>query len=95
MLSPEQLETLRRAPLNGPNKLALAMVLQGINQEAVAEGAGISQGTISKLKNGRYLEFLKSQAALAAFFGCDIADLFPSRQQPSIDPIHTGEVTAR
>lgn len=81
MLSPEQLDTLRRAPLNGPNKLALAMVLANVRQEQIVDKTRLTQGYISKIKNGRYQE-LKDPAKqeLAEFFGCTVDDLFPERQ---------------
>ncbi len=78
MLSHEQLETLRRAPVTTRNKLALAMVLATVKQEQLTEATGLTQGFISKIKNGRYQE-LKPEAmdALAKFFGCAADELFP------------------
>jgi transcriptional regulator with XRE-family HTH domain len=81
VLSPEQLDTLRRAPVTGPNKLALAMVLANVRQEQIVQGTRITQGYISKIKNGRYEEVKDEfKQALADFFGCTKDDLFPARQ---------------
>jgi transcriptional regulator with XRE-family HTH domain len=78
VLSQEQLDTLRRAPVTSRNKLALAMLLADVRQEQLVEKTGLTQGYISKIKNGRYQD-LKPEAmqALAEFFGCAAAELFP------------------
>lgn len=79
MLSPEQLDTLRRAPAEGKNKLALAMTLAGVTQVQLAEATGLTQGYISKLKTGSYHDVRgESMRSLAGFFGCLMEDLFPA-----------------
>ena len=80
-LSASQLKTLRRAPLAGRNKVAIAMSLANVTQMQVAAALGISQSAVSDVKRGDYGDLpTETSRAWAACFGCTIEDLFPARE---------------
>lgn len=85
MLSRAKLTKLRRAPrLDTPNKIALAMKLAKVRQVEVAAGVRLTQASVSRICNGQYVDLPHSTlAAFAAYFGCQIEDLFPSREAVS------------
>ena len=57
------------------------MALAGVTQVQLAERIGLTQGYISRIKNGQYTSDLPGETmrAFAACFGCSIEDLFPAR----------------
>lgn len=73
---------LRKAPLlDTPNKMALAMKLAGVTQVEVAAGVGLTQASVSRIKSGNYVDLpLSTLRKLSDYFGCQIEDLFPSRE---------------
>lgn len=86
MLTRAKLERLRRTPLaeGERNKLAAARSLAGVGvtQTNLSDAIGCSQTFISKLETGDYVDVHVEMARkLSEFFGCDIEDLFPSREQ--------------
>jgi len=85
MLSPRQLTQLRQEP-GEPNRLKAAMRIAGATQIDVAYGTGITQAHVSKIaKRGKRVS-LETSAKLAAFFRCQIADLFP--RETSVEVRH-------
>lgn len=81
MLSLQQRARLRRAAAPG-QRLRLAMDALELTQEQVEAGSGVGQGTISKILRGERPDVMVSTAhKLAAFFGCEIGELFPPVQK--------------
>jgi transcriptional regulator with XRE-family HTH domain len=79
-LTAEEVTALRVVPLSDelPNRVPIAMVMTDATQTDIAEGTGLSQATISDIRNGNYVDLKHSTLKkLAAFFGCQIEDLFP------------------
>ena len=78
MLNVEQLEHLRRVETT-PNRVGTAMALTGVTQIELAAAIGLTQGYVSRIKNGQYGPELPGETmrAFAEFFGCAIEDLFP------------------
>jgi transcriptional regulator with XRE-family HTH domain len=76
MLSPRQIQQLRREPAE-PNRLKAAMRLSGATQVTVSAGTGITQSHISKIANSGTRVTLETAARIASYFRCQIADLFP------------------
>lgn len=82
MLNDEQARTLRSAPLNGPNKLKLAMALADVTQAEVADRLGIKQPQVSDVVRGDYVDMpLETSRRYARCFGVSVEDLFPARDQ--------------
>ncbi len=81
-LSTEQLDALRAVPLGAmPNKLRIALALTKAKQVDVADATGIQRPNLSNLVTGDYKTLTVTTAQkLADFFGCQIEDLFPSRE---------------
>lgn len=81
-LTERQLRRLRRAPLSGPNKVALAIELTGVKQADIAAGTGRPQSQISDIVRGEYTNALPLETSrlFSEFFGCSIEDLFPRRE---------------
>lgn len=82
-LTRTQLSDLRAAsvPSTG-NRLALAIQLSGETQTSLGEKIGVPHVYVSDLARGRFPNItLKSAYKFAAFFGCQIEDLFPSRRE--------------
>ena len=78
MLNAEQLSALRMAPLNGPNKVSLAMELVGLTQAELGEAIGTTQGTVSRVTRGGFPKLpIETARKFAEFFGCSMEDLFP------------------
>lgn len=81
MLTRTKLRELRKAPLDAPNKLRLAIALSGVTQMQVAEAVGVAQSQVSEDAAGKFSEISLGKArAYADYFGCTIEDLFPSRE---------------
>lgn len=82
MLSRTKVAQLRKAPLlDTPNKVALAMKLAGVTQVEVAAGVGLTQASVSRIRNGHYIDLpLGTLRRLACYFGCQIDDLFPASE---------------
>lgn len=84
MLSRAQLLKLRRTPLDGaPNRIAIAMDLADVTQLDIQAGTGIPQSYVSRIKRGAYSQRGLpggTMSTLAGYFGCQIEDLFPSRE---------------
>jgi transcriptional regulator with XRE-family HTH domain len=82
MLNRAQVTKLRRAPLlDTPNKIALAMKLADVTQVEVAAGVGLTQASVSRIRNGHYEDLpFGTVQSFAHYFGCSIEDLFPSRE---------------
>ena len=79
MLNTKQLAQLRRAE-GSPNRVRAAMGLGDVTQVQVAAAIGVTQPHVSEIVNGNYSSLpLPTAQRLAAFFGCAIEDLFPSR----------------
>lgn len=82
MLTPEQIEQLRRSAPTGKNRLDEAMRMAGLTQEALADVLGITQPYVSRLERGAYQDIpLEMCRRIADVFGCAIEDLFPARQE--------------
>lgn len=80
-LTPEQLDQLRATPVEGVNRLRLAITLADTTQTAVAQETGIPAPSLSLLVNGKYGDLkIETARKLASCFGCAIEDLFPSRE---------------
>lgn len=79
MLNRTKVAQLRKAPLlDTPNKVALAMKLARVTQVEVAAGVNLTQASVSRIKNGDYVDLpLSTLRAFASYFGCQIEDLFP------------------
>ena len=77
MLTPRQLEQLRREPAE-PNRVKAAIRIAGKTQTEVGAAIGVAQGVVSRVANtsGRGLT-VATATRFAAYFGCEIADLFP------------------
>lgn len=89
MLTRKQREQLRQAAAR-PNRLATAMSLANVTQIQLAEGIGLTQGYVSKIKNGQYTDELPgaTMRSIAAYFGCSIEELFPAAdEQPVVAPV--------
>jgi transcriptional regulator with XRE-family HTH domain len=87
MLTEQQRRRLRRAPLNGPNKVALAMdlVQPKVTQIQLAAALHMTQPTVSRVRNGKYERLPgETMRAFAGFFACSIEDLFPARDRERI-----------
>ncbi len=57
------------------------MDLTGVTQVQVASGTGLTQSYVSRIKNGLYADLPgETLHAFAEYFGCQIEDLFPSRE---------------
>jgi DNA-binding Xre family transcriptional regulator len=82
-LTPEQLEALRAVPLGSmPNKLRIALALAKVKQVHVSSETGIATPNLSNLVTGDYKTLTVTTARkLADYFGCQIEDLFPSREE--------------
>lgn len=80
-LTAEQLESLRRLPLDGrPNRLRLALALVGAKQSDLVEATGYPQPYVSDVMRGRFDTITVDKArGFCEALGCDIDDLFPSR----------------
>lgn len=79
VLSPEDLKKLRRSPVNGKNRVKLAMDLAGMKQVQVAAALGRNQGYVSAIVRGAYADMpLETSRKWADLFGCYIEDLFPA-----------------
>ena len=82
MLSKEQVAVLRRSRAKSRNRIAKAMTLAGVTQVQMQAATGFTQGYISRIKNGRYTDLPgETMRTLATFFGCQIEDLFPARDE--------------
>ena len=82
MLETRQLKSLRAAPIpEVGNRVALAVELTGKKQGDVADDLEMSQSQLSDICRGRFPDpQLSTLRKLAAYFGCQIEDLFPSRE---------------
>lgn len=83
-LTAEELTALRAVPVRPPmrNRLAIAMAFVQATQIDVAEGAGLTQATISDIVNGKYADLKHSTVdAIAAYFGAQIEDIFPRSRE--------------
>jgi hypothetical protein len=78
-LTPEQLETLRTAPMGDmPSKVDLALALTQAKQADIiaAYPSQLSTTIVSRAINGRSAE-PGARALIAAFFRCHVEDLWP------------------
>ena len=80
-LTPEQLEALRAMPLLGmPNKVEIALSLVGAKQADIVEDKDMDASSVHRVVKGKYSALeLETSRKFAAFFGCQIEDLFPAR----------------
>lgn len=81
MMTTEQLETLRTAPLGeATNRLRIAFALTDRRQSEAVAATGIVASNLSDIVNGKYTRItVETAGKLADFFGCAIEDLFPRR----------------
>lgn len=81
MLTPTQLRELRRSDVGAAgNRLAKAMELEGLKQADLAQLIQLAQPYISDVARGRHQTITVENAyRFAAYFGCSIEDLFPSK----------------
>lgn len=81
-LTAEQLDALRAVPIGSmPNRLRIALALAKVKQVQVADETGIQPPNLSNLVTGDYKTLTVTTAMkLAEYFGCQIEDLFPSRE---------------
>lgn len=83
MLTRKQLVALRHEK-PAPNRVASARKLAGLTQTELAERLGCAQPNVSRIERGLCPEItLDTTMALADVFGCQIYDLFPSREAVS------------
>ena len=82
LLTPEQLTALRAVPPEvGANRLRVAMALTEASQGELVEATGFTQPYVSDVLRGRFKDITVGNATkFAEFFGCQIEDLFPSRE---------------
>jgi hypothetical protein len=90
LLTAEQLDVLRRTPLDGtPNRVRVALALVMAAQSELVEFTQFAQPYVSDVVRGRFknITVVKAQK-FADFFGCRIEDLFPTsegtRNQPAL-----------
>jgi transcriptional regulator with XRE-family HTH domain len=77
MLTARQLVQLRNEP-GAPNRLKAAMRIANTTQAAVSAATGIDQSSVSRIANSNGPGVtVQTASKLAAFFGCQISDLFP------------------
>ncbi len=83
MLTRRQLRKLRETDArSGDTRLRAAMSLAGVTQVQVAEAIGVAQSQVSEDAAGKFTQMsLVKARAYAEFFGCEIDDLFPAREQ--------------
>jgi transcriptional regulator with XRE-family HTH domain len=81
-LTPKQLRRLRDTPSKaGENRVAVAFELAEVTQNTVAAATGLPQPYISDVARNRYQTITVDNAyKFAEFFGCQIEDLFPSKE---------------
>lgn len=82
-LTEEQLTALRAVPVTKdfPNRLRVAMALADVKQVELAEGVGMSQASVSDIRNGKYNDLKHTTVQrFADYFGCYIEDIFPARE---------------
>ena len=83
-LTPEQLDALRALPLAGmPNKLDVALALAKAKQSDIVKAYEdtLDASSVHRVVNGKYSTLDVDLARkFAEFFGCQIEDLFPSRE---------------
>lgn len=81
LLSARKLKELRETATKG-NRVALAIDLADVRQLEVSEGTGLPQPYISDVARDRYQTITVENARkFADYFGCQIEDLFPSRDE--------------
>ncbi len=82
MLEPTQIDTLRQTPVpESGNRVAIAVGLLGKTQREVARDLGMTDAQLSDVCRGRFRDQRLSTAQrFAGYFGCQVEDLFPSRQ---------------
>ncbi|MGE3276764.1 MAG: helix-turn-helix transcriptional regulator [Vicinamibacterales bacterium] len=83
MLESRQLAELRSHQVDDavPNRLAVAIRLSGVTQRRIADELGMTEPHLSDIKRGKFKSVsLDTARKLAAYFGCAIEDLFPSRE---------------
>lgn len=83
MLESGQVEQLRTTPVTDeiPNRLGVAIRLSGRTQKQIADELGMTEPHLSDIKRGKFRSVsLETAHKLAAYFGCAIEDLFPSRE---------------
>ena len=85
-LGTERLDLLRRFPLGRrPNKVGLAIELARTSQAETSRATGLVAPYISDVVRGRYRNpKLENLQKFAAFFGCQIEDLFPARDREAV-----------
>lgn len=81
VLTRHQREQLRNEPTETGNRVAKAIELTGLSKAEVSRGTGLPYTYVTDVAYGRFQTITVEKAHIfAAFFGCDIADLFPARQ---------------
>jgi transcriptional regulator with XRE-family HTH domain len=79
-LSSKKLRELRETPTTG-NRIAKAIDLAGVQQQEIEVATGLTQPYISDVARNRYRTITVDNAhKFAEYFGCQIEDLFPSRE---------------
>lgn len=77
-LNPQQLAKLRRTPVAGWNKVALAIEMLDLTMVEVSRGTGFPYTYVSDVKACRFETITIHNAhRFAKFFGCLVDDLFP------------------
>jgi transcriptional regulator with XRE-family HTH domain len=80
LLSAGKLRELRDTVTEG-NRVAKAIELAGVTQLDVKQATGLPQPYISDVARNRYRTITVDNARkFAEYFGCQIEDLFPSRE---------------
>lgn len=65
------------------SKIATYRERKGLTQGELAEAVGVSRQTINAIERDRYDPSLKLAFKFAAYFGCQVEDLF----EPDIGPV--------
>lgn len=82
LMTSKQLKELKATPVGAAgNRVSAAFDLDGRSQMDCARETGFTPQYISDIRKGRFQNLsLDNAHRWAAFFGCAIEDLFPSRE---------------
>jgi transcriptional regulator with XRE-family HTH domain len=82
-LTSSQLKTLRGARVDDAgNRIDAATKLAGVTQAELSRALGMSQQYVNDVARGRYQTITVAQALrFSEYFGCNIEDLFPAREE--------------
>lgn len=64
-----------------PEQIFRRRIQAGLNQEELAEKAGISTSKMSRIENGRFSAKPDVMVRLAEVLGCEVADLMPDESR--------------